>query len=166
MPIQKVKSGRVITVNADSFVGDKGLLFYDEDVPVLRLGDGVTPGGVIVSSGGGTTSTYILPIASTSTLGGIKIGANLTISPDGVLSINTGASSAFKTIAVGTNTNLIASGEDTVQFISGAGILITASSTSSPYKSVTFSALAIGNIDGGAPDSVYGGIIGVDGGEI
>lgn len=46
MPVQKVKSGRIITVQADTYVGDKGTIFFDESVPYLRLSDGVTPGGL------------------------------------------------------------------------------------------------------------------------
>lgn len=39
------------------------------------------------------TSGYELPIASAETLGGIKVGANLTIDEDGVLSANSSGSS-------------------------------------------------------------------------
>jgi hypothetical protein len=53
MPIQKIKSGRVITVPVDLFIGEKGILFYDEETGELRLSDGVTPGGIPVSSGSG-----------------------------------------------------------------------------------------------------------------
>jgi hypothetical protein len=166
MPLQKVKSARVITVSADSFVGDKGLLFFDEDVPTLRLGDGITPGGIVISTGGGSTSSYVLPIASPTVLGGIKIGSNLTISPDGVLSVSSGTAAAFKTIVVNTSTSLIAQGEDTVEFIAGAGISITGNPSGSPYKTITFSSSAFGNIDGGGPDSVYGGVALIDGGGI
>ena len=84
MTIQKIKSGRVITVDAEEFVGDKGVIFYNESIGDLRLGDGVTPGGQLLSLGG--TSTYVLPAATTSTLGGIKVGENLNIDEDGVLS--------------------------------------------------------------------------------
>ena len=84
MTIQKIKSGRVITVDAEEFVGDKGVIFYNESIGDLRLGDGVTPGGQLLSLGG--TSTYVLPTATTSTLGGIKVGENLNIDEDGVLS--------------------------------------------------------------------------------
>jgi hypothetical protein len=84
MTIQKIKSGRVITVDAEEFVGDKGVIFYNESIGDLRLGDGVTPGGQLLSLGG--TSTYVLPVATTSTLGGIKVGENLNIDEDGVLS--------------------------------------------------------------------------------
>lgn len=49
MPIQKIKSGRVITVTSDEFIGDKGTIFYDEDTGELKLSDGITPGGIPIS---------------------------------------------------------------------------------------------------------------------
>jgi hypothetical protein len=52
MAIYKIKAGQVITVNADEFVGNAGTIFYD-DTGVLRLSDGVTPGGVPISTQGG-----------------------------------------------------------------------------------------------------------------
>ena len=55
----------------------------------------------------GSTSSYVLPTASTSTLGGIKVGANLTIS-NGVLSATAVASTPFTgTVAVLTATQSI-----------------------------------------------------------
>ncbi len=57
-PLYKLQASRVVTVRADDFVGDKDLLWYDES-GILRLGDGVTPGGIPLNLGGGsgTTST-------------------------------------------------------------------------------------------------------------
>ena len=52
MAIQKIKSGRVITVNSTSFVGEKGQIFYDENIGDLRLSDGITPGGIPLNTGG------------------------------------------------------------------------------------------------------------------
>lgn len=43
---------------ASSFVANDGDLFYDKDSTVLRIGDGTTPGGTTLSSGGaGSTET-------------------------------------------------------------------------------------------------------------
>lgn len=72
-------------------------------------------GNIGYTGSAGTGSSYILPIASTSTLGGIKVGANLSISVDGTLSA-----------------------------LSSGG----------------------GNLDGGAPASIYGGTSPVDGGGV
>ena len=85
MPIQKIKSGRVITLPVENFVGSKGEIFFDEDTGILRLGDGVTPGGHILNYGGGT-GTYILVTATTTRLGGIKIGSGLVTAGDGTVS--------------------------------------------------------------------------------
>ena len=45
MPVQKIKSGRVLLSNISNFVGNSGQLFYDEETGQLRISDGVTPGG-------------------------------------------------------------------------------------------------------------------------
>jgi hypothetical protein len=199
MPIQKIKSGRVITLPLDSFVGDKGVIFYDEDIGNLRLGDGITPGGQPLNSGNyilpaATTSTlggvkiganisiapdgtisvssassYVLPAATTSTLGGVKIGANLTISPDGTLnaaSTGTSISDTFKTIVASSGSNLVANGEDILNFIAGQGITITANPDDDPYQSITIESFGFGNLDGGLPDSNYGGGLVFDGGGV
>ena len=86
MPIQKIKSGRIITTPVNDFVGDKGIIFYDEDTPELRLSDGLTPGGILISGGGGT-GTFTLLTATTVRLGGVKIGANIIVTPDGKISV-------------------------------------------------------------------------------
>lgn len=165
MPIQKIKSGRVITVTSDNFVGEHGTIFYDEILGDLRLGDGSTPGGRILTFGGSST---LLP-ATTSTLGGIKVGANLSISIDGTLSANTstaGIADTFKTIVASSGSNLVASGEDVLSFIAGQGIKITGNSNSVPYKSISIESFGFGNLDGGFPDSNYGGLSIIDGGGI
>lgn len=239
MPVQKIKSGRVLNPGVNDFIGDRGIIFYDEAVGDLRLSDGSTPGGIPLALGGSgtyvlvtatsvrlggikvgsglsitgdgtlsaiatstyvlptastttlggiivgsgltidgfgvlnavstSTSSYSLPIASTATLGGIKVGANLTIDVDGTLNANTstaGVSDSFKTFKVSGESDLVAVGADTLEFIAGAGISIETSATSSPYKSMTITSLGFGNLDGGFPDSVYGGILALDGGGV
>lgn len=237
MPIQKIKSGRVITVTAEEFVGEKGIIFYDETTPALRLSDGITPGGILFSGGGGpgyilppattstlggvivgpglsigptgilsatntttytlpiasfatlggirvgsgltidsngllsaiATSTYVLTTATTSTLGGVKIGAGLSITGDGTLSANTasGVADAFKTIVIQGSPNVVATGTDTLELIAGASISIFSTATTSSYKSITIAVSAfVGNLDGGAPDTVYGGTVNIDGGTV
>lgn len=54
------------------------------------------------SSGGG--GTYVLPVATASRLGGIKVGENLSITPDGTLSA-TGASVSEEDMASPTETD-------------------------------------------------------------
>lgn len=167
MPVQKIKSGRVLSPGVNQFVGDRGIIFYDESLGDLRLGDGVTPGGIPLLTGGGG---YVLPIASTSTLGGIKVGQSLTIGPDGTLNISTGTagiSNSFRTIVTTGSSNLVASGEDTLELVAGPSISIVTSATSSPFKTVTIAVSNfIGNLDGGYPETIYGGTINIDGGSV
>jgi hypothetical protein len=59
---QKLFTSRVNNLDANTYIGEAGRLFYDEPItantaPVLRYSDGVTPGGIPLSTGGGTTST-------------------------------------------------------------------------------------------------------------
>lgn len=151
MPVQKIKSGRVITVQAETYVGEKGIIFYDEDTGVLRLSDGITPGGILVQS---TTSTYILPPATTSTLGGVIAGSGLAVSPTGVLSFVgtfTFDVNSFNTVSVEGYPDIFAQGNDTLEFIAGRGIALSSDGVNFP-KSVT---IGISEIDGGFPNSVY-----------
>jgi len=46
--LHKIYSSRVYT-SANTYVGEAGRLFYDETDGILRLSDGATPGGIIVS---------------------------------------------------------------------------------------------------------------------
>jgi hypothetical protein len=48
MSIKKLWGTRVRT-DAEAYIADDGLIFYDENDGELRLGDGVTPGGVAIS---------------------------------------------------------------------------------------------------------------------
>jgi len=80
MTIQKIKAGRVNGIDADSFVGDVGQLFYNEGIGDLRVSDGVTAGGIPLSFGGGGGGNYTLPTATTTVKGGVKIdGSTITI---------------------------------------------------------------------------------------
>lgn len=75
MTIQKIKSGRVNSITANEFVGEKGTIFYNEDTGELRLSDGHTLGG-----------NSVIPVASPTTPGLVKIGAGITIGADGTIS--------------------------------------------------------------------------------
>jgi hypothetical protein len=73
MSVQKIKAGRVPGTDADNFVGDIGTLFYNEGVGDLRIGDGVTVGGIPLAFGSGDGGSYVLPTASATIKGGVKI---------------------------------------------------------------------------------------------
>jgi hypothetical protein len=114
MPVQKIKSGRVLNPPVGQFIGERGIIFYDEGLGDLRLSDGHTPGGIPLTGGG----AYILPTASTSTLGGIKIGTGLSIDGAGVVSaiatstyvLTTASNTALGGIKVGANLSITADG--------------------------------------------------------
>lgn len=147
MPVQKIKSGRVLNPGVNQFIGEKGTIFFDEDVGELRLSDGHTPGGIPITSGG--TGTFVLSVATTSTLGGVKVGSGLSVTPDGTLSAVSTA-----TLTVNTFTNISIINFD-------AGLLVT-----NTGSAVTVSGIYSSNLDGGVPTSVYGGIPILDAGGI
>jgi hypothetical protein len=70
----------------DTYVGRAGEIWYDPTVGQLLLSDGSTVGGVAIGGGGSGGSNYILPTASASVKGGVKIGSNIAIT-DGVISV-------------------------------------------------------------------------------
>lgn len=90
MTIQKIKAGRVNGIDADSFVGDRGQLFYNEGIGDLRVSDGETPGGIaLVLGGGGGGGSYTLPTASTTIKGGVKIDGTTIAIANQVISVGT-----------------------------------------------------------------------------
>ena len=65
--------------DGETRIGEKDRLWYDSNTNSIRIGDGATPGGVIVGGSGGG-SDYILPTASTTVKGGVKVdGTTITI---------------------------------------------------------------------------------------
>lgn len=51
MPLFKIHAAYKPTAEIETFIGDKGGLFYSEDDTRLRISDGVTPGGIVISAG-------------------------------------------------------------------------------------------------------------------
>jgi hypothetical protein len=49
MSIRKLRAGRVPSVTASQYIGEKGTIFWDEGTGTLRLSDGETPGGYLLS---------------------------------------------------------------------------------------------------------------------
>jgi hypothetical protein len=116
MPIQKIKSGRVLSPEVNEYVGNKGQIFFDEDTGELRLSDGITVGGIPLTSNGGLSDVLVsdpqsgqtlqydgvnwinvnpgsvgLSAATSTQLGGVKIGNNINVSLSGTISVTTGA---------------------------------------------------------------------------
>ena len=53
MPVQKFVSTEKHNIDGTTHVGDKNRLFFDVATRTFRLGDGVTPGGLVINTGGG-----------------------------------------------------------------------------------------------------------------
>ena len=83
----KIKASRVNNLDASTYIGPAGQLWYDVNTGVLRLGDGSTPGGIITGGGGGTPSgpTQSIQFNNNGSFGGTS---SLTFNPTAnVLSI-------------------------------------------------------------------------------
>jgi hypothetical protein len=79
--VRKIKAG-LVKIPIDQFVGEDGHIFFDTDDGTLRLSDGVTPGGSILSGGDGdglqlgtTSTTALAGDTPYITLGDLSIGA-------------------------------------------------------------------------------------------
>lgn len=64
MTIKKIQAGRISTVTADQYVGEHGTIFYNEELGDLRLSDGITFGGIPLTTGGSTTLPVTFEILS------------------------------------------------------------------------------------------------------
>ena len=71
------------------------LKLFAKSITVVEIDDDNDGGGN--GSGGGGTNTYVLPAATSTTLGGIKVGSNLSITSDGTLNAVGGAGDGDKT---------------------------------------------------------------------
>jgi hypothetical protein len=95
MAFYKIKSGRVNSDrDAVQYVAPYGQIFYDDEDNVLRIGDGVTPGGNLV-----------FPTATSSTIGGIKLGPGIVLNGQGQIIIDSeGLDFSFGDFAATTGT--------------------------------------------------------------
>jgi hypothetical protein len=120
--------------NVATFVGQAGRLFYDGATGVLKISDGITPGGANVQ----------LPVATTTLLGGIKAGPGANVSIDGTLTIDTtGLPVSFGNLSVvdttmstvNTNADLIlaSNGTGNVELRGNIHFHTTANPTSDPF---------------------------------
>ena len=95
MAIRQIRAGRRPNANAATFVGEAGMVFYNETTGTLRLSDGVTPGGI----------NNVLPVATSTQLGAIKAGPGVNITSQGVLTIDiSGLPAGFGDFYAYTNT--------------------------------------------------------------
>jgi hypothetical protein len=201
MSIYKIPTGLVPGASsATTYLAGDGVVFFGSN-GVLRLGDGKTPGGRIISGGSGNAAISVKTRSASSgtifsTVTNVT-GLNFdTDSGFAVTDLGNGdvlvaMNSTFKYWQVDGQPGLTAEGLDTVNFIPRSGISIAAV-TSGTNKSIRFGLVpattttlggiivgnnltittsgllsaVIGNIDGGVPNSVYGGLTAIDGGGI
>ena len=75
MPVQKFVSTEKHNIDGATHVGDNNRVFFDIATKTFRLGDGVTPGGIVINTGGGggsltgiidgTTGPVMTPVSYT-----------------------------------------------------------------------------------------------------
>lgn len=177
MTIQKIKGGRVNNVIADEHIGDKGSLFYNEDLGDLRLSDGITKGGIPLTFN--SSGVLKLAPATSNTIGGIIVGDGLKIDSSGVVSVdlqpeNTpiATTSTPGSVIIGDGLSVDSTGTVSANF-----------STMPVASADTVGGIKIGpgfvidengvlgvatflNTDGGGVSTIYGGVNPLDGGGI
>ena len=120
--------------NVSTYVGQAGRLFYDGTNGVLKLSDGITPGGANIQ----------LPVATTTLLGGIKAGPGANVSVDGTLTINTAGlplsfgnltavDNTLSTVNANADLILASNGTGNVELFGNIHFHTTASPTSIPF---------------------------------
>lgn len=98
-----------ITATVDNTVGTPAVTVTrsgDELEPVFALAfSGLRGADGADGTGGGTAQPYVLPVASASVLGGVKIGSGLTIDPDGTLNATGTGTGGNVTVDTGLDEN-------------------------------------------------------------
>ena len=161
-------SGRVPLIN-DLDYGElalnytDGLLYFKNSSNQIKS---FTSIGLEVASITGTTQGT--PVQNvTRLLFDEDTGFNITEISTGVVKVALG--STFKTWKVTGEEDLVAVGEDTIQIAAGYGISIS-TNPNAAVKTLTITATGSAvislSIDGGLPNSVYGGLEPIDGGGI
>lgn len=74
--------------DGETRIGEKDRLWYSGSDNTIRIGDGETPGGVVVGGGAGG-GNYTLPTATTTVKGGVKIDGNTITISNQVISVGT-----------------------------------------------------------------------------
>jgi len=87
--IQKLFTSYKERTDGDTRIGELHRIWYDSNTNTFRIQLDNTPGGTIIGGSGAGGSSYTLPTASSTVLGGVKIGSNITIT-DGVISVTPG----------------------------------------------------------------------------
>jgi len=128
MAFRKIKAG-LVNADIEEFIGEIGNLFFDIETGVLRLSDGLTPGGTVVS-GGGDGGSYTLPTATTTVKGGVKIDGSTIVIANQVIGVGTVPYTKLSgTPTIPTNTNQLTNGAG---FITSSALSNYALSSSVP----------------------------------
>lgn len=138
--IGKIKASRVNNVpNVSAYIGEKGILFYNYANGVIRMSDGITPGGVPIP----------YTVASVDTIGGIKAGPGANVATDGTLTIDTSglplsignlsfANTTISTQDPNTNLNLVTNGESDINIVGNLHIHPTSQGPDAPNPLFSF----------------------------
>jgi hypothetical protein len=164
---RKVVAG-LVKADINDFVGEVGNIFFDTSTGDFRLSDGVTPGGIQLGSGGG--GGYILPTASTTVKGGVKIdGTTITINGLGVISGFSGNYNnltnkpTLSTVATsGSYTDLL--NKPTLSTVAITGSYTDLLNKPTPYALPTASSTVLGGVKVGTGLEINNGILSVTGG--
>ena len=121
---------------------EDGYLAVDVDTGSLRIGDGVTAGGTVVSGGGGGSASSLGDLTATGSTLSAPSNADLTLSVAGSGNIVlTGLT--FPSSDGSANQVLATNGSGVLSFVDNTATI---------------------NLDGGTAESTYGGLTALDGG--
>ena len=147
--------------NIDSYIGHPGRLFYSNDTGVIRISDGVTPGGL----------TIPYTVASNTNVGGIKAGPGVVISNEGELYIDsanltfsfgnfTASNNSLTIVNADENMILETSGNAEIQLIGNIGFYKTNAGGAPDPSELFFYAQSDGQITIFVPeeDPIAGGV--------
>ena len=158
----KIKASRVNNLDAATYVGPAGQIWYDVDTGLLRLGDNVTPGGTIIGGGSGNG----VPGGPTNSIqfnaGGGFFGGNTSLTFDSANAILnlTGAISATGNVTgnyfigngalltgINVSSNTIFNGTSNVDIASAnANVTVSVNGTSNVAVVTTTGVEIVGNI--------------------
>lgn len=104
--------------------------------------------GSYVGTGGGSGEGYTLPPASATTLGGVKIGEGIQVTPDGIISVDNSGSGYVLPVATSSTLGGVKAGDNVT--IAADGKL----SVNAPYTLPAATASALGGVKVGANLSI------------
>lgn len=152
---QKIKSQWTNNLQANTYVAPYGLMFFDTYDGVLRLGDGSTPGGQIVVTGGGGNGTPAAPNQSIQFNNGGVFGGNVALTFDSANAVLSLTGLANITGNITATDTITASNTVQANVISAQnGLLLNANTVAQSYTIPTgFNAVS------GGPVTVPGGVV-------